>query len=72
MFKEFQLPDGTVAESAADVDRYIKQSGAAMASDYSDGYFKNRRFFSEKAQDDELHSDFIQQLKKEIWLNDRH
>ena len=72
MFKEFQLPDGTVAESAADVDRYIKQSGAAMASDYSDGYFKNRRFFSEKAQDDELHYDFIQQLKKEIWLNDRH
>jgi hypothetical protein len=72
MFKEFQLPDGTAAESAADVDRYIKQSGAALANDYSDGYFKNRRFFSEKAQDDELHSDFIQQLKKEIWLNDRH
>jgi hypothetical protein len=70
MFKEFQLPDGTVAESVADVDRYIRQSGAAMASDYSDDYYKNRRFFMEKAQDDELHSDFIQQLKKEIWLND--
>jgi hypothetical protein len=70
MFKEFQLPDGTVAESVADVDRYIRQSGAVPASDYSDDYYKNRRFFMEKAQDDELHSDFIQQLKKEIWLND--
>jgi hypothetical protein len=70
MFKEFQLPDGTVAESAADVDRYIKQSGAAMASDYSDGYFKNRRFFKEKARRDKLHADFIHNFKKEIWLND--
>lgn len=70
MFKEFQLPDGTVAESVQDVERYISQTGAAMASDYSDEYLKNRRFFSEKAQSDEFHSDFIYNLKKEIWTND--
>lgn len=73
MFKEFQLPDGTVAESAADVDRYLRESGAASANDYSDGYFKNRRFFDEKARDDRLHSDFIRNLKKHIWRhNDRY
>ena len=46
MFKEFQLPDGTMAESVQDVERYISESGAAMAGDYSDEYFKNRRFFN--------------------------
>lgn len=46
MFKEIQLPDGTIAESAADVDRYLRENDAASANDYSDGYFKNRRFFN--------------------------
>lgn len=70
MFKEFRLPDGTVAESVEDVDRYIKENNAALASDYSDGYYKNRRFFEEKARRDKLHVDFIHNFKKEIWLND--
>lgn len=70
MFKEFQLPDGKMAESVQDVERYISESGAAMAGDYSDEYFKNRRFFNEKAQRAQLHSDFIHNLKKEIWTND--
>ena len=70
MFKEFQLPDGTVAESVQDVERYLKQNDAALASDYSADYQKNRRFFDEKDRKDKLHSDFIHNLKKEIWLND--
>lgn len=70
MFKEFQLPDGTVAESVADVERYLKQNNAALASDYSADYQKNRRFFDEKDRRDKLHDDFIHNLKKEIWLND--
>lgn len=70
MFKEIRLPDGTVAESVEDVDRYIKENDAALASDYSDGYYKNRRFFEEKARRDKLHADFIHNFKKEIWLND--
>lgn len=70
MFKEIQLPDGTVAESAAEVDRYLRESGAVSANDYSDGYFKNRRFFDEKARRDKIRADFIRNLKKEIWRND--
>jgi hypothetical protein len=70
MFKEFQLPDGTVAESVADVERYLKENDAALASDYSADYQKSRRFFKEKDRKDKLHSDFIHNLKKEIWLND--
>ena len=70
MFKEFYLPDGTVAESAQDVERYLNETGSALASDYSDEFKKNRRFFNEKARKDKLHADFIHNLKKEIWLND--
>lgn len=70
MFKEFQLPDGTVAESVQDVERYLKQNDAALASDYSADYQNSRRFFDEKDRRDKLHDDFIHNLKKEIWLND--
>lgn len=70
MFKEFCLPDGTVAESSSDVERYMQKTGSALASDYSADYMKNRRFFNEKAQDEKLRSDFIYNMKKEIWLND--
>ena len=70
MFKEITLPDGTVAESVQDVERYLKQTGTASGSDYSDDYFKNRRFFNEKAHQDKLHADFNHNLKKELWLND--
>jgi hypothetical protein len=70
MFNEFQLPDGTVAESVPDVDRYLKESGAAPTSDYSDDFFKNRRFFEEKARRDKIRADFILNFKKEIWRND--
>lgn len=70
MFKEFQLPDGTMAESVQDVDRYIKESGSAMASDYSADYFKSQHFFMEKERREKIHADFIHNFKKEIWLND--
>lgn len=70
MFKEFQLPDGTMAESVQDIERYISETGSALASDYSDAYYKNRRCFDKKAQREQLRSDFIYNLKKEIWTND--
>ncbi|MBQ7660171.1 MAG: hypothetical protein IJS26_05515 [Alphaproteobacteria bacterium] len=70
MFREFQLPDGTMAESVQDVERYISESGSALASDYSDSFFKNKRCFDKKAQREKLRSDFIYNLKKEIWTND--
>jgi hypothetical protein len=41
-----------------------------LVSDYSADYINSRRFFNEKARRDKLHADFIQQVKKELWLND--
>lgn len=70
MFEEFQLPDGSWALSSQDVDRYLKETGTAMADDYSGEYLKTRRFFIEKAQRDDLLSDFVRNYKKEIWLNE--
>lgn len=70
MFKEFQLPDGTIAENVQDIERYIKQNDVALASDYSGDFLKNRRFFNEKARRDEIRADFIYNVKKELWLND--
>lgn len=68
MFEEFQLPDGSWATSSADVDRYLTESGSAWAGDYSGEFLKNRRFFKEKAQEEDLLSDFVHNYKKEIWL----
>lgn len=70
MFNEFRLPDGTMATCVQDVERYMRESGSAPASDYSDEFYKNRRYFNEKAQDEKLHADFVYNLKKEIWLNE--
>ena len=38
------LPDGSVASSVADVDKYLKASGLARAGDYSPESIKNIRF----------------------------
>ena len=70
MFKDFQLPDGTYAQSVQDVERYLKENDAALASDYSGEYLDTRRFFNEKARRDEIRADFIYNVKKELWLND--
>ncbi len=70
MFEDFQLPDGTYAQSVQDVERYLKENDAALASDYSGEYLDARRFFNEKARRDEIRADFIYNVKKELWLND--
>lgn len=67
MFNEFQLPDGTWAESAKDVDDYCKRTGSTLASDFSGEYMKNRRFFLEKARHEDFMADFVHNYKKEIW-----
>lgn len=68
MFKEeFQLPDGTIATCAADVDAYLRRSGDVSASDYSDNYKKSCRFFSERQQEKENFAEFLKQYKKRIW-----
>ena len=67
MFDEFQLPDGTVATCSSDIDRYLKTSGAALASDYSAEYLSGVRHNQEKVQRAEMLADFVQQYKKRIW-----
>lgn len=37
------LPDGSIATCVADVDKYLRQSGLALASDYSPEYMKSIR-----------------------------
>ena len=39
--EEVILPDGSVASSVADVDKYLKASGMARASDFSTEYINN-------------------------------
>lgn len=63
----FVLPDGTLAESAQDVDKYLKRANVAMASDYSEGYMNNIRYQKEKHEKDEMFLDFVREYKKRIW-----
>ena len=63
----FVLPDGKVAESAKDVDEYLKRSGMALSGDYSPEYLRRKREEREKAQSDEIRADFVQLYRKAIW-----
>ena len=64
---EVLLPDGTVAYSAQDIDRYLKANHLALQSDYSAAYFKNIRQGKQKSWLKDIRADLIQQYKKEIW-----
>ena len=65
--EEFVLPDGSVASSVADVDKYLKVSGLARAGDYSPEYIKNIRYQQEQSRREEIFADFIYQYKRIIW-----
>ncbi len=61
------LPDGSVASSVADVDKYLRTSGMARASDYSPEYIRNIRAKNEKQRQEELFADFLYNYKRMIW-----
>lgn len=61
------LPDGTVATSIHDVDRFLKANNLAATSDYSAQYYKNIRMNNEKTQRKEIFAELIKQHKKRIW-----
>ena len=63
----FVLPDGKVAESAKDVDEYLKRSGMALSGDQSPENVKRKREEREKDQSDEIRADFVQLYRKAIW-----
>lgn len=65
--EEIQLPDGTVASCAADIEKYLKTSGAAPAQDYSPEYLQQRRARNDRARKDELFAEFIFNYKRMIW-----
>ena len=65
--EEVVLPDGSVASSVADVDKYLRTSGMARASDYSPEYIKNVRNKQEKQRQEELFADFLYNYKRMIW-----
>lgn len=70
MLKEpVYLPDGTVAETIQDIDKYLKRSGNARASDYSREYLKNIRFLKSKKQHEDFMADFLHLFKKGIWYD---
>lgn len=64
---EFVLPDGTVASSVHDVDRYLKANNLAAQSDYSASYLQNVRRNNEKEQQKEIFAELIKNYKKGIW-----
>lgn len=63
----FELPDGTIAESSQDIDKYLKRANMAMSSDYSAEYIKNARYKREKVEDEERFLDFVHNYKRKIW-----
>ena len=65
--EEVILPDGSVASSVADVDKYLRRSGNAMASDYSPEYLKNIRIQQEIARKNEIKNEFLRNYKRIIW-----
>ena len=63
----FELPDGTIAETTQDIDKYLKRSKMAMSRDFSNEYRKNIRYQKEKVQKAEMFKDFVQNYKRIIW-----
>ena len=61
------LPDGSVASSVADVDKYLRRSGQAMAGDYSPEYLKNIRYQQELERKKEIKNEFLRAYKRIIW-----
>ena len=65
--EEVILPDGSIASSVADVDRYLKNSGLALSSDYSTEYIKDIRNKQEQDRRQEIFADFLLNYKRMIW-----
>ncbi len=65
--EEIVLPDGSVASSVADVDRYLRKSGLALSSDYSTEYIKNIQYQQQQDRREEIFADFLFNYKRIIW-----
>lgn len=65
--EEVLLPDGSVASSVADVDKYLRAMGLALAGDYSPEYYQNIRNQQERERRQSLFADFLYNYKRMIW-----
>jgi len=65
--EEVVLPDGSVASSVADVDKYLRSTGMARSSDFSTEYIKNIRLKQETERQKQIFADFLFNYKRMIW-----
>ena len=65
--EEVLLPGGSVASSVADVDKYLRATGLALASDYSPEYYQNIRTQQERERQQSVFADFLYNYKRMIW-----
>ena len=61
------LPDGKIASSVHDIERFLSQNNLAMASDYSDAFRKSVRFQQEKKCRQDSWTVFLNHYKRLIW-----
>lgn len=61
------LPDGSVATSSAEIEKYLHANKVALASDYSTEYRQNVRLRNEKAHRDSLWAEFLNNYKRMVW-----
>lgn len=64
---EVVLPDGSIASSAADIDRYIKANQVALASDYSSEYIAKVKKRQQKNEQNSIFAELIHNYKRSIW-----
>ncbi|MBO7556824.1 MAG: hypothetical protein J6T72_05465 [Alphaproteobacteria bacterium] len=62
-----ELPDGSIAECAQDVDRYLKENNLSPAGDFSDAYRREVKFAREQAVRKDFFAEFINNYKRRIW-----
>jgi len=65
--QEVVLPDGSIASSAADIDRYIKANQVALASDYSSEYMTKVKQRQQKEEKNSIMADLIHNYQRSIW-----
>ncbi len=64
---EVILPDGTVATSAADVDRYMRQNNVVLSADYSADFYRNVKRKKQQQERQSLFDEFIKAYKRSGW-----
>ncbi len=61
------LPDGSKASCKQDVDRFLKETGLAIAGDYSDDFRQKVRLNQKRTERKLLWAEFIHNYKRSIW-----